>query len=327
MLPDRFQQLRESFTKLRLVVVGDVMLDTYYWGGVARISPEAPVPIVSVDRLEHRPGGAANVAYNLISLGAKADLAGVVGSDTAGSQLEAALATYGIPATLLTDPQRPTTHKIRIIADSQHVARLDEGSEQWLEESLAAELCEAVRPLLPGADGLILQDYNKGTLPEQVIRQLFGWAGEARCPVFVDPKFANLDAYHGASLVKPNLTETEHFAGRSLRDEDDIIAAGTELRQRLAAEVLLITRGPAGMNLFDAEGHHPIPTRAREVADVCGAGDTVLSSYALASVAGASPREAAELAKFAAGTVVEEMGVVPVVPEKLEKLIQHHALA
>ncbi len=181
--------------------------------------------------------------------------------------------------------------------------------------------------LLPGADGLILQDYNKGTLPEQVIRQLFGWAGEARCPVFVDPKFANLDAYHGASLVKPNLTETEHFAGRSLRDEDDIIAAGTELRQRLAAEVLLITRGPAGMNLFDAEGHHPIPTRAREVADVCGAGDTVLSSYALASVAGASPREAAELANFAAGTVVEEMGVVPVVPEKLEKLIQHHALA
>ncbi len=135
MLPDRFQQLRESFTKLRLVVVGDVMLDTYYWGGVARISPEAPVPIVSVDRLEHRPGGAANVAYNLISLGAKADLAGVVGSDTAGSQLEAALATYGIPATLLTDPQRPTTHKIRIIADSQHVARLDEETEQWLEES------------------------------------------------------------------------------------------------------------------------------------------------------------------------------------------------
>ena len=315
-------QLLSSFSQQRLVVVGDVMLDTYYWGHVSRTSPEAPVPIVAVDQTEHRPGGAANVANNLHSLGAAVDLVGVVGQDTNGGRLEETLSAYGIPTQLLVDPGRPTTQKTRVIAGPQHVVRLDRETDKPLDDALGLGLVEAVGGVLPGAGGLVLQDYHKGTLPGRIVRQLCDLAREQSCPVFVDPKFDNLDAFEGAALLKPNLAEAEQFAGVSLEDEADLEAAGQRLRDQFKVAAVLITRGALGMNLFDGDGHHRIPTRPRRVADVCGAGDTVISTYALAAVAGASAILSAELANFAAGKVVEEMGVVPITLQQLEEFHQ-----
>ncbi len=326
MQPERFHQLRQQFPGQRLVVVGDVMLDTYIWGSVSRISPEAPVPIVTMEQTDHRPGGAANVAYNLRSLGADVFLVGVAGMDAAGKQLESTLSSYEIPHKILRDDSRPTTEKTRVIAGSQHVVRLDKESTAPLSDKLVAQVQAQVAEAIKGSSGLVFQDYHKGTLTRQVIQQICALAGRSHCPVFVDPKSDHLDCFQGVNLIKPNLNEAEHFAGHPLRTDEEISAAGHDLRERLEAEVVLITRGPKGMDLFDSEGYHRIPTRARQVSDVCGAGDTVVSTYALALVSGASPREAAELANFAAGTVVEEIGVVPVSPEKLEGLLRHHAM-
>jgi len=325
MQPDRFRQLSQRFSGQRLVVVGDVMLDTYIWGGVSRISPEAPVPIVVMDKVEHRPGGAANVAYNLRSLGAEVLLVGVSGKDAAGQELESTLSRFDIAHEIVPDASRPTTEKIRVIAGSQHVVRVDKESTVYLSDQMAKKVAEKAAQAIKGAGGLVFQDYHKGTLTQQVIKRVHSLARELGCPVFVDPKSDNMDGFRGASLVKPNVAEAERFAGRPLRTDEDLRAAGQDMRERLEADVVLITRGPQGMDLFDQEGYHRIPTRARRVSDVCGAGDTVISTYALALVSGANPREAAELANYAAGTVVEEMGVVPVTMEKLEGLLRHHA--
>ncbi|MFC1620531.1 D-glycero-beta-D-manno-heptose-7-phosphate kinase [Candidatus Neomarinimicrobiota bacterium] len=322
---ERFQELRNQFSRQRLVVVGDVMLDTYYWGNVSRISPEAPVPIVAIEEVDHRPGGAANVAYNLHCLGAEVLLIGLAGRDSAGKQLEETLGKYGIRANLAHDKARPTTEKMRVIAGSQHVVRLDREATAPLSEGLVKDIYQSAAKELAQSQGLILQDYNKGVLSVELIEKLKDQAKKLDIPVFVDPKTANLESYRGATLIKPNIREAEHFVRRSLSTDDEIRGAGEELRERLQAEVVLITRGSRGMDLFDRQGSHRIPTRARKVADVCGAGDTVLSTYTLALVAGAEPGEAADLANFAAGSVVEEMGIVPVTPERLEGLLNHHA--
>jgi D-beta-D-heptose 7-phosphate kinase/D-beta-D-heptose 1-phosphate adenosyltransferase len=322
---ERFQELRDQFSRQRLIVVGDVMLDTYFWGNVSRISPEAPVPIVAIENFDHRPGGAANVAYNLHCLGAEVVLIGVAGEDSAGKQLEETLDHYGIQARLVYDKARPTTEKVRVIAGSQHVVRLDKEETAPLSEKLVKEIYQSAAQELDHTQGLILQDYNKGVLSAELIENLKNQAKKLDIPVFVDPKTANLESYRGVSLIKPNIKEAEHFARHSLSTDDEIHRAGEDLRGHLQADVVLITRGPLGMDLFDHQGYHRIPTRAREVADVCGAGDTVLSTYTLAFVSGAEPRESADLANFAAGSVVEEMGIVPVTPERLEGLLNHHA--
>ncbi|UCH09700.1 MAG: D-glycero-beta-D-manno-heptose-7-phosphate kinase [Fidelibacterota bacterium] len=322
---ERFQELRQQFSHTRLIVVGDVMLDTYYWGDASRISPEAPVPVVSIDRTEYRPGGAANVAYNLHSLGSEVILAGVAGRDAAGLQLRDTLEQFALPHRLLEDARRPTTEKTRVIAASQHVVRLDRESIRPLDDQLERELISVVGELLPNVNGMILQDYHKGTLTADVIRQLCRLGREHGCPVFVDPKIDNFHLYEGVNLIKPNLTEAEHFCGHHLQSDDDLRKAGDEIRKRLETEAVLITRGPQGMDLFDEDGYHRIPTRARKVADVCGAGDTVISTYSLACLSGATRPEAAELANYSAGAVVEEMGVVPATAEMVEELLRHHA--
>ena len=325
MRPERFHQLREQFPNQRVVVLGDIMLDTYMWGSVSRISPEAPVPVVAVDRIDHRPGGAANVAYNLRSLGAEVMLVGLSGDDAAGEQIERTLSQYDIAHEILRDGSRPTTEKTRVIAESQHVVRLDLESTAPPSDQLAQELVATVEKALKDATALVLQDYHKGALTREIIESVCAQAKKCGCPVFVDPKVAHLDSYRGVSLIKPNQAEAEHFSGKSLQTEEDIQIAGQALRERLNVEVVLITRGSKGMDLFDQDGYHRIPTRARKVADVCGAGDTVISTYAMSLLAGATPREAADLANYAAGTVVEEVGVVPVTLKNLEGLLLHYA--
>ena len=283
------------------------------------------IPIVAAERTEFRPGGAANVAFNLRSLGAEVLLVGISGTDPAAVQLGSILSDYNIPHQILPDSTRRTTEKIRVIAGSQHIVRLDKESTVALPDQLAVKIVAQVSDAIVGSSGLVFQDYHKGTLSPQVIQQLCALAIDHKCPVFVDPKNDNIDDFRGATLIKPNLAEAEHITGYPLLKDDDFKIAGNELRKRLDVEAVLITRGPKGMDLFDNEGYHRIPTRAREVSDVCGAGDTVISTYSLAYVTGATPLEAAELANYAAGSVVEEIGVVPVTPQKLEGIIRHHA--
>ena len=325
MLPERFFELRDAFAHLKVAVLGDVMLDTYVWGTVSRISPEAPVPVVAVDRIEHRPGGAANVAFNLRSLGARVELVGLIGEDAAGRMFEETVSSYGLEHKCVVDGDRPTTEKTRVIAGSQHVIRMDKEVIRPPSARLEAQLVETITQALEGADALILQDYHKGVFSPEVIQRVCAGAARAGCPVFVDPKSDHFEFYRQVALIKPNEQEAASFSGRLIRDDQDVQAAGSILRERLQAEVVMITRGAKGMDLCDADGYHRIPTRARKVSDVCGAGDTVISTYALSVLAGATVLEAATLSNYAAGTVVEEMGVVPVNLEKLEGLLRHYA--
>ncbi len=325
MLPDRFRELHANFLRQKVVVLGDVMLDTYVWGGVSRISPEAPIPLVEVERIEHRPGGAANVALNLASLGAQVALVGLIGDDPAGKQFGETLSRFGLEHSIVMEPQRPTTEKTRIIAGSQHVLRMDTEVISPPAKKYAGQLLEAIYKALEGADARILQDYQKGVLSPDIIRDVCKHAAEKGCPVFVDPKNDHFDCYQGVRLIKPNEQEATGFVGWPFKGDTDIRKAGKLIRERLRAEVVLITRGAEGMDLFNTDGYHRIATKARKVADVCGAGDTVISTYVLANLAGASAFESATLANYAAGTVVEEMGVVPVNLERLEALLKHYA--
>ncbi|MEE9465609.1 MAG: PfkB family carbohydrate kinase [Candidatus Neomarinimicrobiota bacterium] len=325
MLPERYRELRSAFSRQKVVVLGDVMLDTYVWGGVDRISPEAPVPVVAVDRIEHRPGGAANVALNLVSLGTQVELVGLIGDDQTGRQFVETLSQFELVHRSVVEPDRPTTEKTRVIAGSQHVLRMDTEVSGPPGESFVGQLLEATYQALEGADALILQDYQKGVFIPEVIREICSYAIKKDCPVFVDPKNDHFDCYQRATLIKPNEHEATSFSGRPFKSESDIRNAGKFIRERLKAQVVLITRGAAGMDLFDPDGYHRITTKARKVADVCGAGDTVISTYTLATLSGATALESAILANYAAGTVVEEMGVVPVNPEKLGALLEHYA--
>ncbi len=320
----RFNEISSRFSELTIMVVGDVMLDTYMVGNVSRISPEAPVPVIAVDNTEYKPGGAANVARNLVSMGAKAILLGVVGQDQAAAYLNQNLADDGITRQLIADASRPTTEKTRVIGGNQHIVRVDHEVTDPIADDVADQLISNILSSLPAVDGIIIQDYNKGTLTADVIRQICRGASEASVPVFVDPKKDNIEAFTGCHLIKPNHPEAESMVGWTLKSDEDFRTAGETLRDRLKADMVLLTRGPLGMDLIDGSGYYRTPTRARNVADVCGAGDTVISSFALASLAGADPREAAALANYAAGTVVEEMGVVSATKEKIANIIHHH---
>ncbi len=324
------RQLRtylQKFANRRIAVVGDLMLDIYHRGTVNRISPEAPVPVVSIDHIEHHPGGAANVAMNLRSLRAMVDMYGVVGDDNHGALLVGELRETGIGVGgVLSVASRPTTAKTRVIAGSQHVVRTDLEVTSPLDGSVAGQLIEAIGKNLPGYDAVILQDYNKGVLQPDVIQALVKECKKANVPVMVDPKFQNLLEYTGATLVKPNLKEVEQILARPVETEEEIREAGRELLERLQSDHLLITLGARGMVLFaPEETYDRLETQARHVADVSGAGDTVISTVTLAMSAGASAYEAAVMGNLAAGRVCEEVGIVPIAYEALQETLAGNA--
>ncbi len=288
------------------------MLDRYWHGDTARISPEAPVPVVRVGESEERPGGAANVALNLAALGANPRLLGLVGEDEAGANLERLLSTAGVTTTLVTLPWRPTVTKLRVLSRHQQLIRLDfeEGFTSADGEILAARF----EALLPGCDVVVFSDYGKGALGEvQALIQLAKAAGKL---VLVDPKGSDFSRYRGATLITPNLREFEAVVG-ACRDEHEIVKKGMLLIEQEALEGLLITRSEQGMTLL-MRGQAPFhqPTRAREVYDVTGAGDTVISTLAAGLAAGLEMRQAVLLANMAAGIVVGKLGTAAVtVPE------------
>ncbi|MDR5868642.1 bifunctional D-glycero-beta-D-manno-heptose-7-phosphate kinase/D-glycero-beta-D-manno-heptose 1-phosphate adenylyltransferase HldE [Halomonas koreensis] len=288
----------------RLLVVGDVMLDRYFHGGTSRISPEAPVPVVRVEEAEDRPGGAANVALNIASLGARAALAGLVGDDANADLLTRRLEDAGVSTHFARSAEVPTITKLRVMSRNQQLIRLD--FEEGLGEVDTAPLAARVEAALGEADLVILSDYGKGTLAD--VEGLIRRGREAGKRVLVDPKGGDFRKYRGASLITPNLAEFEAVAG-PCPDDATLAERGEALRAELELEALLITRSEKGMTLI-REGHEPLhlPTRAREVFDVTGAGDTVIGVLGLALAAGHGFPEAMTLANLAAGLVVAKPG-------------------
>ena len=317
----RLDEILERSRGLRVAVVGDVMLDVYLVGAVSRISPEAPVPVVHVTEERFALGGAANVAANVAAIGAECRLVGFVGADDSGRRIRAALndADGHIHARLVERADRPTTTKTRVVARHQQVVRFDREHAGELPDGCTNELCAAVREAVRGADALVLEDYNKGVLAPAVIRAALDAAAEGGVPSVVDPKFQNFLAYGGATVFKPNALELGAALGTQVRPDDD--AWLEEARVRVGAEHLLLTLGEGGMALRSAGADtFRIPTVAREVFDVSGAGDTVTAFVAVALAAGASIREAAVIANLAAGIEVGKPGVAVVTPDELRAL-------
>ncbi|SFH58921.1 bifunctional D-glycero-beta-D-manno-heptose-7-phosphate kinase/D-glycero-beta-D-manno-heptose 1-phosphate adenylyltransferase HldE [Modicisalibacter xianhensis] len=293
-----------ALEQARLLIVGDVMLDRYWHGGTSRISPEAPVPVVHVGESEDRPGGAANVALNIASLGGHAALAGLVGNDDNANLLSQRLETSGVSAHFQYSDAIPTITKLRVMSRNQQLIRLD--FEQKLGDVDTTELLGKVEAALPDSDVVILSDYGKGTLNR--VESLIAMARAAGKRVLVDPKGSDFSRYRGASVITPNLSEFETVVGHC-RDDDELAAKGERLRAELDLEALLVTRSEKGMTLI-REGHAPLhlPTHAREVFDVTGAGDTVIGVLGLALAAGHAYPEAMTLANLAAGLVVAKPG-------------------
>ncbi len=302
-----------------VAVIGDIMLDRYIWGQVERISPEAPVPVVAVERTDVRPGGAANVAWNLIALGSQARLVGLVGRDQQAREIKKIIEGNGIPTDfLVTDGGRVTTEKIRIVAHSQQVVRADFETNGQIGGRVLGRLLAAVERAVSGADVVVVSDYGKGVVSVPLMDKLRGHCGAAGIPVLVDPKEGHFFLYRGAYAVTPNKSEAGGFYNERIGSEEDLERVGRSLLRDLESRFVLITRGEDGMTLFE-DGHasHHVPTRASEVYDVTGAGDTVISVLAAAVAAGASITDAIELANAAAGVVIREIGTAAVTADEL----------
>lgn len=307
----RLRELLRAAEGKRIAIAGDAMLDVYLHGEVERISPEAPVPVVRVRERRLALGGAANVAQNVIALGARCELVATLGRDASGGTLREMLAALGTDPRALIEVARPTTTKTRILARVQQVVRFDEEEDHDVDGAEAGRVLTAVGRAIDDADALVLEDYNKGVLVTAVIEQAIARARARGIPIVVDPKFRNFFSYRGATVFKPNRRELELALGAAV-DLDHPRTLPETLR-RLEVANLLLTLGESGMALICSDGTiHRVPTTAREVYDVVGAGDTVTAYLAAMLAAGADPREAAEVANFAAGVEVGKLGAATV---------------
>jgi len=322
MLNINLQELIQTISKKHVLVIGDVMLDEYIWGAVDRISPEAPVPVVSVTQREYHSGGAANVARNIHGLGGKVTLVGLTGDDASGQKLMDILSKdSGVRMLPIMEPNRMTTVKTRVIAHNQHVVRMDAEQTNPLSQDSFSQMKTHVSEILHDVDGIILQDYDKGVLSKDVIQWIMSVAKEKQIPVYVDPKKQHFSHFSGARLFKPNLAEFS----KELSDFDSLEEAGTSFRDKQQFELLMVTRGKDGVSLFTKTDIHQIPTKARAVHDVSGAGDTVIATFTVFDLCSISENESALLANYAAGRVCEEVGVVPITAEKLSEFVYHHS--
>jgi D-beta-D-heptose 7-phosphate kinase/D-beta-D-heptose 1-phosphate adenosyltransferase len=316
---DRARTIVERFSSTRILVVGDLMLDQFLVGRVERISPEAPVPVVAFDHEETRIGGAANVAHNVVMLGGAVDLCGAAGEDEANERLQAALRRHRIATSgIVLDRQRRTTTKVRVVTTrNQQVARIDYESDAELTGETEAALLARLDDFAPEAGAIVVSDYLKGVVTLRVMRQLAEVAQQRRMPVLVDPKIPHLGHYAGATWLKPNHREAELATHRRIRSPEDAREAAAQFRHLTQCEAVLMTLGEHGMWLLDPRHDGHLAATAREVADVTGAGDTVIATLALALAAGASSPEAASLANHAAAVVVGKFGPATVTPAEL----------
>src|SRR5574341_148530 len=316
---ERLQNIVSRVGGHRIIVLGDVMLDEYVWGNVSRISPEAPVPVVQVEKQESKLGGAANVALNLRVLGDQPILIGVCGRDAASLKLKKVLRQKHISDdVLVTDNNRPTTTKTRIMAHSQQVVRADWENTEEISDSVARRILDKIKKFSRSAKALIISDYGKGIITPGLLQEVINLALKKGLFIAVDPKDTHFFNYKRVSIVTPNHHEAGFVAGRRIVNESVLNEVGRKLLYELEAEAVLITRGEEGMSLFqeDKEPYH-IPTVARHVFDVTGAGDTVISSLVSAICAGANLKEAAWISNHAAGVVIREIGTAQVTKEEL----------
>jgi len=326
-LPDLFQ----AFNKLRVLIIGDVMVDAYVWGNATRLSPEAPVPVVNVLRTEQRLGGAANVALNVQALGATPLLCAVVGTDAGGEQLRNLLIERGLSADgIVQSPYRPTTVKQRILAHDQQLLRLDSEVETDLNADETAQLLAAYDDLLTRADVVIFEDYDKGVLRPDIIAACIAQARKRGIPTVVDPKKKNFLAYSHCTLFKPNLKELREGLGLSFgppaTDRPGFEAAVARLREEISPETVLVTLSEDGVFAGQGEQKTYLPAHLRTISDVSGAGDTVISIAALCVALGLPAARLAALANLGGGLVCEQLGVVPIEKSKLLQEAQNEGI-
>lgn len=309
------------FKGKRILVIGDIILDRYIWGKVNRISPEAPVPIVEVTDDSFLLGGAANVANNIVSLGGSATVVGVIGKDRAGEVVTDLLRERRIDLALFED-SRPTTIKTRVIAHNQQVVRFDKEDRSALSGRVLKGIIDYIRESIKGFDAVIVSDYKKGVISKALMDEVLKITRPLKKFVALDPKVGHFHIYKGVSIITPNLSEASHGSGVEIRDEKSLIKAGKTLLKKLSCDAVLITRGEEGMSLFANDKITHIPTVARHVYDVTGAGDTVIATFTLAYAAGASLEESAMIANHAAGIVVGEVGTATATPERLRQSLR-----
>jgi len=319
------ETLLQSFRSKRIAVIGDIMLDKYIFGHVSRISPEYPVPVVDVTHEDHRLGGAANVAHNTLSFGAKTILIGITGADSGREILLELFRSRGLASEgLICDPSRPTTCKTRILSQNHHITRVDFESRNEINADIEEAVFNSFESVLGSIDAVVLEDYNKGLLSTHLIGRITAKAREHRVPVLVDPKHLNFFAYKGCSVFKPNLSEMAASLGIVLRNNDtEVEEACRMLQKKLQTEAIVVTRSDKGMTVYDGSFTH-IAATSMDVSDVSGAGDTVIGMLALGAAAGIDIVTNARIANLAAGTVCQEVGAVPVRPEKLLRACQEH---
>ncbi len=316
---ERKEELRKNFSGKRIAVVGDMMLDCYITGDVKRISPEAPVPVIEVENEFYRFGGAANVAYNIVSLGGLPIPVGVIGDDQYGNIFKQLLSDVGIDSSgLLVTQTRPTTAKTRVISQGQHIVRIDKEVKENINKDEENVLFNSLIALADTLDGIILEDYNKGVLTASLIEKIIAYFKEKNVLITVDPKFNNLMSYKGVTVFKPNRKEAEAILGMRIKSSEDVSNAGKKLLELLDTQYVLLTLSEEGIAVFQKDGlEKRMPTKAQEVADVSGAGDTVISTLTMALAAGANILESSYLANYAGGIVCGEVGVVPIQLEQL----------
>ena len=315
---NKSKRIFNEFSKKKFLVIGDIMLDSYIFGSSNRISPEAPIPIVDLNDMNHKLGGAANVALNLSSLGAKVCLAGVIGYDSEGELLEKILIDNGIDSNLIfKSSDRQTTQKSRIISNGHHVLRLDRETRVDVNSSISKKIIKSISAIISEFDGIILEDYNKGVFNKKTIPQLIELCNLNNKAVYVDPKHDNFLQYSDIRLMKPNLLEFCNALNLKKFNEK----SGFELLKKINSDILLITKGADGISLFQDSLHYEAPTQARKIHDVSGAGDTVIAVFALCDVCGLDSKISADIANYAAGVTCEEVGVVPVSINSIKKFI------
>jgi len=321
---DRAYSLINAIPATRIMVIGDLMIDEFIWGSVKRISPEAPVPVVSVKKQSLALGGAANVVNNIRTLGGKVLVAGVVGKDTMGQQLIDEIKKSGAnPAAVIKDNSRETTLKTRVVAHHQQVVRIDRETIAPLSPEIEAKMVAVIEKELSKCNALIIEDYAKGVINPNTLSDIVKIARKKGIFISVDPKIFYPEQYKSVQLLTPNHFEACSFAGTEADNGDSLIKVGKKLTKILAGASILITRGEEGMSLFEANGDITnIPTRAKEVFDVSGAGDTVIGTMTAIIAAGGSMKEAAAIANYAAGVVVGKVGVATCSPEELMKAIK-----
>ncbi|HRE41390.1 MAG TPA: D-glycero-beta-D-manno-heptose-7-phosphate kinase [Ignavibacteria bacterium] len=320
---NRLNEILTQSKGKKICVIGDVMLDRYLLGDVTRISPEAPVQVFDIKNSEHKFGGAANVSLNIKELGSEPVLIGVIGNDNEGKIIIEQMKNSGKTTIgIIEEDNRPTTTKTRVIADSHHLLRIDSESKQNISEETESQILNILKNDYYEIEAIILQDYNKGVLTKSLINNVIKFANDNNIKVLVDPKFYNFFEFKNIFLFKPNRKELEEALGKKAKNENELLEFAEELFDKINCKYLVLTLGDKGVMLFEKTNGEikteKIPTFARKVADVSGAGDTVISTIAVCLAGGASVSEAVKIANFAAGIVVEEVGIVPITKEKLE---------